>query len=237
MWAALTEPEQLLRWFPDKRAEIDLRPGGDAVLEWDEATAEAVVDVVEPPGHFVFRWRPEGLGRPFTTVSFTLEELEDGASTRVRLVESGFASLPDQIETQSQKGNDEAGRTSSRSSRSTWRPHDPRSRRRGLRGARRPHTAARRARAVEGRPAHRHGARSSDPVSRQAIASTSTRGGSGSRHRHPCRRENRYELRTRAFAEAEAWMRAIGAMWDQRLAAFKEFVESAPSGSTGRRKR
>ena len=92
VWAALTEPEQLLRWFPDKRAEIDLRPGGDAV---------------EPPGHFVFRWRPEGLVRPFTTVSFTLEELEDGASTRVRLVESGFASLPDQIETQSQKGNDE----------------------------------------------------------------------------------------------------------------------------------
>ena len=107
VWAALTEPEQLLRWFPTKHAEIDLRPGGAAVLEWDEARAEAVVDVVEPPGRFVFRWRPEGLGRPFTTVSFTLEELADGASTRVRLVESGFASLPDQIETQSQKGSDE----------------------------------------------------------------------------------------------------------------------------------
>ena len=107
VWEALTEPNQLLQWFPTKRAEIDLRPGGDALLEWDSATAEAVVDVVEPPGRFVFRWRPEGLGRPFTTVSFTLDELEDGASTRVRLVESGFASLPDQIETQSQKGNDE----------------------------------------------------------------------------------------------------------------------------------
>ncbi|MGH2681470.1 MAG: SRPBCC domain-containing protein [Actinomycetota bacterium] len=107
VWAALTEPEQLLRWFPTKRAEINLRPGGDAVLEWDEAKAEAVVDVVEPPRRFVFRWRPEGLGRPFTTVLFTLEEVGNGASTRVRLVESGFASLPDQIETQSQKGNDE----------------------------------------------------------------------------------------------------------------------------------
>jgi len=107
VWEALTEPNQLLQWFPTKRAEIDLRPGGDAVLEWDEATAEAVVDVVEPPGLLVFRWRPEGLGRPFTTVSFTLEELDGGASTRVQLVESGFASLPDQIEIQSQKGNDE----------------------------------------------------------------------------------------------------------------------------------
>jgi DNA-binding transcriptional ArsR family regulator len=43
-------------------------------------------------------------------------------------------------------------------------------------------------------------------------------------------REIRYELRTRAFAEAEAWMRAIGAMWDRRLRAFKEFAESDPSG-------
>ncbi len=50
-------------------------------------------------------------------------------------------------------------------------------------------------------------------------------------------RETRYELRTLPFAEAEDWMRAIGAMWDQRLTAFKEFAESVPSGSMGRRKR
>lgn len=42
-------------------------------------------------------------------------------------------------------------------------------------------------------------------------------------------RETRYELRTQAFAEAEAWMAAIGATWDSRLAAFKDFVESTPS--------
>ena len=49
-------------------------------------------------------------------------------------------------------------------------------------------------------------------------------------------RETRYELHTEAFAEAEAWMRAIGASWDRRLAAFKEYVESVPAG-TGRRNR
>ena len=76
------------------------------------------------------------------------------------------------------------------------------------------------------------------PVTRQAIAkhfdsleeaglAAATRVG----------RESRYELRTQAFAEAEAWMRAIGAMWDRRLAAFKKYVESAPSGATGRRGR
>ena len=76
------------------------------------------------------------------------------------------------------------------------------------------------------------------PVSRQAIAkhfdsleeaglAAATRVG----------RETRYELRTKAFAEAEAWMRAIGAMWDRRLAACKDYVESVPSGSTDRRNR
>lgn len=105
VWAALTTPDELVHWFPTRHAEIDLRPGGDAVLEWEEATAEGVVDVVEPPGHLVFRWRPAGLGRPYTMVSFTLEETADGAETRLTLVESGFASLPDQIEFQSQRGN------------------------------------------------------------------------------------------------------------------------------------
>jgi DNA-binding transcriptional ArsR family regulator len=71
------------------------------------------------------------------------------------------------------------------------------------------------------------------PVSRQAIAkhvaaleqaglATGTRLG----------RERRYELRTEPFADAEAWMRAIGASWDQRLQAFKAFVESAEAGDS-----
>jgi uncharacterized protein YndB with AHSA1/START domain len=96
-----------VRWFPTQRAEIDLRPGGEALFQWEEATGEAVVDIVEPPGCLVFRWRPIGLGRPYTPVSFTLEETLDGSATHVTLVETGFASLPDQIEQQSQAGNDE----------------------------------------------------------------------------------------------------------------------------------
>lgn len=38
-------------------------------------------------------------------------------------------------------------------------------------------------------------------------------------------RERRFTLRTAPFAEAEAWMRAIGATWDQRLEAFRRLVE------------
>ena len=72
------------------------------------------------------------------------------------------------------------------------------------------------------------------PVSRQAIAkhfvaleeaglATAIRVG----------RESRYELRTEPFAEAEGWMRAIGASWDRRLQAFKRFVESGERVGTG----
>lgn len=38
-------------------------------------------------------------------------------------------------------------------------------------------------------------------------------------------REHRFSLRTAPFAEAEAWMRAIGATWDRRLQAFRDLVE------------
>ncbi|HEX6844305.1 MAG TPA: metalloregulator ArsR/SmtB family transcription factor [Actinomycetota bacterium] len=41
-------------------------------------------------------------------------------------------------------------------------------------------------------------------------------------------RESRAELRTEAFAEAEAWMRAIGATWNLRLGALKELLERPP---------
>ena len=76
------------------------------------------------------------------------------------------------------------------------------------------------------------------PVTRQAIAKhfdSLEEAGLASSKR--VGRETRYELRTQPFAEAEAWMRAVGAMWDRRLTAFKEYVESMPSGATGRRKR
>lgn len=108
VWAALTQPEELLRWFPSEHAAVDLRPGGLASFVWDESADEAVVDVVEPLSRFVFRWRPAGLDRPYTTVSFELDEIENG--TRLTLVESGFASLPDQIAERSRGENDEGWR-------------------------------------------------------------------------------------------------------------------------------
>ena len=97
VWAALTEPGHLSRWFGDS-AELDLTPGGTAAFGWSEyeATHHAVIELVEPPGFLSYRWaRPAGAAVSSgnsTVVAFTLTEARPG-STRLTVVETGFASL------------------------------------------------------------------------------------------------------------------------------------------------
>ena len=35
VWSAITDPTELARWFGDE-AEVDLRPGGDAAMTWED---------------------------------------------------------------------------------------------------------------------------------------------------------------------------------------------------------
>ena len=95
VWAVVTEPDHVAGWFGDS-AEIDLRPGGKAVLTWEKhGSALARVERVEPPHTFSFRWaRPMG-AEPgegnSTLVEFNLSA--EGERTRLRVVESGFPAL------------------------------------------------------------------------------------------------------------------------------------------------
>jgi len=95
VWAVVTESDHVAGWFGDS-AEIDLRPGGEAVLTWEKhGSALARVEKVEPPHTFSFRWaRPMG-AEPnesnSTLVEFNLSA--EGEHTRLRVVESGFPSL------------------------------------------------------------------------------------------------------------------------------------------------
>jgi uncharacterized protein YndB with AHSA1/START domain len=96
VWAALTTPEGLSAWFGDK-ATIDLRQGGAAQMTFRSGlTVDMRVERVEEPAVFGFTWRlpdlPEDDPRR-TYVEFTLEAV--GAGTRLRVVETGFAQLPD----------------------------------------------------------------------------------------------------------------------------------------------
>jgi uncharacterized protein YndB with AHSA1/START domain len=95
VWAVITEPAHVARWF-SHAAEIDLRPGGDMRLIWHDGGAfPGRVERVEPPHTFAFRWVQRGGESPregnSTLVVFNLTA--EGAYTRLRVTESGFAQL------------------------------------------------------------------------------------------------------------------------------------------------
>jgi uncharacterized protein YndB with AHSA1/START domain len=99
VWAALTTPEGLGTWFGNESATIDLRPGGAAQMRWTGGFNVSMrVERVEEPAVFGFTWQITGLPDDDprrTYVEFTLESVSDG--TRLTVVETGFAQLPDDV--------------------------------------------------------------------------------------------------------------------------------------------
>jgi len=99
VWSALTTPEGLGTWFGNEGAAIDLRPGGAAEMRWaGGSTVHMRVERVEEPAVFGFTWQINGLPEDDprrTYVEFTLEAA--GPGTRLTVVETGFAQLPDDV--------------------------------------------------------------------------------------------------------------------------------------------
>jgi len=93
VWRAISEPEELSRWFGDE-AELTLEEGSEGAMIWDRHGSFAVkVEEVIPPTRLVWSWVHEP-GVPFddapsTRVEWTLTVREDGGTT-LRLRESGF---------------------------------------------------------------------------------------------------------------------------------------------------
>jgi uncharacterized protein YndB with AHSA1/START domain len=112
VWALITQAEHLGTWFGDAGADIDLREGGELELRWEEhGKSRGRIERVEEPTAFAFRWAPfkdpggdEPLNGNSTLVEFTLAAEGDG--TRLRLVETGFASLD--VSTDQQTRNHES---------------------------------------------------------------------------------------------------------------------------------
>ena len=106
VWSALTTAEGLGTWFGNQ-ATIDLRPGGAARMTWTNgSSADMRVERVEEPTVFGFTWHIYGLAEDDprrTYVEFTLEPV--GAGTRLTVVESGFAQLPDDAHRTAYDGN------------------------------------------------------------------------------------------------------------------------------------
>ena len=96
VWAALTTAQGLSAWFGDE-ATIDLRPGGAGRMTWSRGVSVGMrVERVEEPRVFAFTWQVTELPKDDprrTYVEFTLEPTDAG--TRLHVVETGFAQLPD----------------------------------------------------------------------------------------------------------------------------------------------
>src|SRR3954452_5445095 len=95
VWAVVTQPEHIGSWFSES-AELDLRPGGKALLHWDDyGTVQGRVERVEPPHFFSFRWVVDP-GTDLTEDNSTLVEFRlsaEGDTTRLTVAESGFRGL------------------------------------------------------------------------------------------------------------------------------------------------
>lgn len=106
VWRALTVAEEVAAWFGD-HAEIDLRPGGTMKVGWSEyeTTVNCVVETVEPPSVFSYRWKVEQSTEieAWTLVTFTLAEV-DGMTT-VTVVEAGLADVPEALYSQTIEEN------------------------------------------------------------------------------------------------------------------------------------
>ena len=106
VWAALTTAEGLGTWFGNA-ATIDLRPGGTAQMTWTGGEKASMrIERVEAPTVFGFTWGISGLPDDDprrTYVEFTL--VPAGNGTRLTVVESGFAQLPEETYRKAFEGN------------------------------------------------------------------------------------------------------------------------------------
>jgi len=91
VWRTITEPGQMSEWFAD-RVDLVIEPGAHGYMQFGDQGGPVVVEVVDPPARFSFRWNhPLGeepaVGNSML-VEFTLTP-EGDERTRLRVVESG----------------------------------------------------------------------------------------------------------------------------------------------------
>jgi uncharacterized protein YndB with AHSA1/START domain len=82
-WEAITDPDQLGEWLGED-AELELRPGGDLTIRFDDGERSGFVEEVDEPRRLVFWWSAEEAES--TRVEIELDPEPDG--TRVRVVET-----------------------------------------------------------------------------------------------------------------------------------------------------
>ncbi len=91
VWRTITQPDQMSQWFADK-VELVVEPGAHGYLGFGDQGGPVVVEKVDPPTGFSFRWNhpldEEPARGNSMLVEFTLVP-EGEERTRLRVTESG----------------------------------------------------------------------------------------------------------------------------------------------------
>jgi uncharacterized protein YndB with AHSA1/START domain len=95
VWRTITEPDQISLWFADK-VELEIKPGARGYMGFGEQGGPILVETVDPPTRFSFRWNPPAGEAPAPGNSLLVEFIlvGEGEHTRLRVVESGLNPLP-----------------------------------------------------------------------------------------------------------------------------------------------
>lgn len=106
VYNAISDPKQMVSWFPDAVEEDTLEVGAQPFLRFGDFKTRIYIEAANPHDYFAYRWVPGGISNegdvrevPNTLVEFFIEQTDKG--TKVTLKESGFASLPAEVAQQS----------------------------------------------------------------------------------------------------------------------------------------
>src|ERR1035441_8821640 len=91
VWRTITEPDQMSQWFAD-RVDLVVEPGAHCFMHEAEEGGPVVVETVDPPTRFSFRWNHPRAEEPVAgnsmLVEFTLTP-EGSERTRLRVTRAG----------------------------------------------------------------------------------------------------------------------------------------------------
>lgn len=108
VWRTITEPDQMSLWFAD-RVDLVAEPGAHGYMQFENQGGPVVVETVDPPRRFSFRWNHPRGEEPVVGNSILVEFMltPDGDSrTRLRVTESGHE-LRDWPDAEQQRYGDE----------------------------------------------------------------------------------------------------------------------------------
>jgi uncharacterized protein YndB with AHSA1/START domain len=94
VFALLTEPDALVRWWPDA-AEVEPRVGGRVRMEFAGGASVVTGEVTryEPPSALGLTWIRAETPDVVTTIEFTITPLDAGRS-RVEVIHAGWEQAP-----------------------------------------------------------------------------------------------------------------------------------------------